>query len=130
MTAAVVRSQIAYAKTLAVAGDCDAAEQMLQQAWSSLTNFAQALAARGQSPSAALRLHKLLAQAQKAVRNRCVGSGLVQPSYRTGPAANPDLIAPSFSGPATDRALKVLHAIGIGAAVLGLGYGFWTLARD
>jgi len=129
MTAAVVRSQIAYAKTLAVSGDCDNAEAMLRQAWMSLTSFSQALAARGQSPSTALRLHKLLAQAQKALRTRCVGSGLVQPTYQQ-PGGHPDLLRPSFSGPRTDRAFKIFHAIGIGAAVLGLGYGFWTLARD
>jgi hypothetical protein len=130
MTAAIVRAQIQYAKTLAVSGDCDSAEAMLRQAWTSLTSFSQVLAARGQSPSAALRLHKLLAQAQKAVRTRCVGEGLVQPTYMPSRGGHPDLLQPSFSGPKTDRALKILHGVGIGAAVLGLGYGFWTLARD
>jgi hypothetical protein len=138
VTSAILKAQIAHAKARAAIGDCAAAEQILNEAWTDLTDYAQLLAGRGLSPAPALTMHKLLAKAQAAVRRRCPGD-LIAPTYRSrrAPAgliaptyapvrSNPDLIAPSFSGAgdASDTIVWGALALGIfSAVVLATGLG-------
>jgi len=137
MTPAILKAQIAHAKARSAAGDCDAAEQILNAAWSDLAAYSQALAARGLSPAAALSMHKLLAKAHTAVRRRCPGellsptyrgrgvpAGLIAPTYAPV-RSHPDLLAPSFHGAGgLDPIMWGAVALGIfSVAVLGLGLG-------
>lgn len=133
MTSAILKAQIAHAKARSAAGDCAAAEQILDAAWGDLAAFSQGLAARGMSPAAALSMHRMLAKAHAAVRKKCPGE-LLPPSYRGrgapagliaptfAPVHNPDLLAPSFSG-----AGDALDTIKWGALALGL-FGVVVLA--
>ena len=137
MTSAILKAQIAHAKARAAIGDCAAAEQILNEAWTDLTNYAQLLASRGASPAAALSMHKLLAKAQTAVRRRCPGD-LIAPSYHGrgaaadliaptfAPVHNPDLLAPSFRGAGDALDVITWGAVALGifsAVVLATGLG-------
>lgn len=135
MTSAILKAQIAHAKARSAAGDCDGAEQILNEAWVDLGNYSRALAARGRSPASALSMHRLLTKAHAQIRKRCLE--LIQPTYRSrgapagliaptfAPVHNPDLLAPSFSG-AGDLEPVMWGAAVLGVfavAVLGLGLG-------
>lgn len=123
MTRDTVLAQIAAAKAAIAAHDCDRASAALQLAWDDLG----ALSSRGESPSAALKLHKKIAQQYTSYRRRCVGEGLIAPTYRA--AHNPDLLAPHFSGFGDDGSLAlpspptwmVLGVIGVAASAVVIG---------
>jgi hypothetical protein len=136
VTSAILKAQIAHAKARAAIGDCASAEQILNAAWADLTDYSQALAARGLSPAAALSMHRLLAKAQAAVRRRCPGellpatyrargapAGLIAPTF--APVRNPDLLAPSFRGAGVDSTIVwgagLLAIFGLGVLALGIG---------
>ncbi len=136
MTSGILKAQIAHAKARSAAGDCAAAEQILQAAWGDLAAYSQALAVRGMSPAGALSMHRLLAKAHTAIRRKC--PELLQPSYRGrgapagliaptyAPVHNPDLLAPSFSGPSDAEGAIVwggalLALFSVGVLALGLG---------
>ncbi len=111
MTSAVIKAQIAHAKARAAAGDCASAEQILNEAWVDLGNYSRALAARGQSPAAALSAHKLLTKAHAQIRRRCLE--LAEPTFAPMPR-NPELLEPTFHGAGP------FETVGWGTAVLGL----------
>lgn len=138
MTSGILKAQIAHAKARSAAGDCIAAEQILNAAWSDLAAYSQALAARGMSPAAALSMHRMLAKAHTAIRKKCPGE-LLTPTYRGrgAPAGliaptfapvrqHPDLIAPSFSGAGDSLDVVKWGAVALGlfaAVVLATGLG-------
>ncbi len=135
MTSATVTAYLNRANAALRAGDCQTAQQALGQAWLALGEFSAAQAKYGRSPSSAVSLHKKISKALIAAGKRCGISSdpdsLMPPSgQRTG--TNPDLLRPAFAGPGDkiyDSVVTTVTTIGIGAAVLGLGIGLWTVFK-
>ena len=136
MTRAGVASLIRHANVLLAGGDCVGAQQTIGQAWLALGEYSAVLAKRGVSPATALSLHRSLSKALVAAGQRCGAAmnpdSLMPPSgQRTGP--NPDLLAPSFRGPGDviyNSLTTTLTTLGIAGAVIGLGYGLYTMYKS
>jgi hypothetical protein len=109
------------------------AQQTIGQAWLALGEYSAALAHRGVSPATALSLHKSLSKALVAAGQGCGVSpdSLMPPGQRAGAQMGPDaLIAPSFRGPGDtifNDITTTVTTLGIGAAVIGLGIGLYTV---
>lgn len=141
MTRDTVLAQLAQAKAALAAGDCDRALGAIEVAWDDLGAFSQQLAARHQSPSAALKLHKKIAQVYTAIRQRCTGNALIAPvgaraargdllapTYRPA-GLNPDLVAPTFHGMLTEGEAGAKPWLGVAVAGLAAGLGLWMCVR-
>ncbi len=119
-------------------GDCYGAQATIGQAWLALGEYSAALARQRVSPATALSLHKALSKALVAAGRRCGAANpdtLVQPTWQrpNASAYGPDSLAPNPFGGTGDTILNSIRTtvttLGIGAAVVGLGYGVWTLMR-
>jgi len=137
MTRAAVVSMIRHANVLLQSGDCQGAQQTLGQAWLALGEYSAALAQRGVSSATALSLHKSISKAMVVASQRCGTStdpdALISPSGRSVRPQNPDLLAPSFHGPGDmiyNSLTTTITTLGIGAAVIGLGYGLYTVYKS
>ncbi len=133
MTRAGVASLIRHAHVLLAGGDCVGAQQTIGQAWLALGEYSAALAKRGVSPATALSLHRSLSKALVAAGQRCGmdPNALMPPGQRAGSQVGPDaLISPGFRGPGDviyNSLTTTLATLGIGAAVIGLSIGLYTV---
>ena len=131
MTRAGVASLIRHAHVLLAGGDCVGAQQTIGQAWLALGEYSAALARQGVSPATALSLHKSLSKALVAAGHRCGANSLMPPGQRASAQMGPDsLVAPSFHGPGDtifNDITTTVTTLGIGAAVIGLGIGLYTV---
>ena len=134
MTRAAVVSMIRHANVLLQNGDCRGAQQTLGQAWLALGEYSAALAQQGVSPATALSLHRSISKAMVVAGQRCADpDSLISPSGRSVRPQNPDLLAPSFRGTGDmiyNSLTTTITTLGIGAAVVGLAYGLYTVYKS